>query len=220
MTQIPTVITDPNFVTMLPNSIDYAELSIYRDLDFLALHGPTSLGTSTVGLNTLGVSPSVVVLEELYYGPNETPITPLSQAAIRAIYAGAPNGPPQYFAVIGHAAGGWVPSVQVLLGPAPDQAYNFIAYVTERQPPLSATNTTTFISQELPDLFWAAAMIYWAGYLKSFGSMADDPKLAISWEGEYQRLLKSANTEEMRKKFQSSNWQAQNPAPLAAQPRA
>ncbi len=244
ITQIPTVITDPNLQTMLPNAIDYAELTLARDLDFLAFHGTIGL-SSVAGIATVTVPASVIVLEELYgfetlylldghgnpildgfgnkiilrEGPGP-PVSPLSRAAIRAIYSGM-TGPPEYFAVIGGAGGmAWTPAMQVLLGPTPDQNYPILAYVTERQETLSATNPATFISTQLPDLFWAASMIFWSSYLKNFGAQSDQPQMAVSWEQEYQRLLKSADREEMRKKFQSSGWQAQNPAPLAAQPRA
>lgn len=213
VTQIPSFINDANFVTMLPNSIDYAELNIYRDLDFLATHGSISL-TATIGNPVMALPTAVIVAEELYYGPNNTPLCPLSQAAIRAIYAGYGNGPPEYFAVVGAASGaGWAPAEQVLLGPAPDQAYALSAYVTERQATLSGTNTTTFISTQLPDLFWAAAMIFWSGYIKAFGSMSDNPQMAVSWEQEYQRILKGSQVEEARKKFAGPGGQAKFPVP-------
>lgn len=216
-TQIPTIASDPNFATMLPDAIDYGELSICRDLDFLNMHGSVTLGPVSAGVALQAIPSSVVVLEELYYGPDNTPVPPLSQAAIRAIFAGSASGPPQYFAVIGAASGaGWTPGIQVLLGPAPDQTYALTGYGTQRQAALSASNTPTFISQNLPDLFWAATMIFWSGYNRNFGAQADDPRQALSWRAEYDRLLKGASIEEARKKFQSQGWQAQAPTPLAA----
>jgi hypothetical protein len=223
-TQIPTVLTDPNFVVECPQSIDYAELTILRDLDLLAAHGNVMVGPTVIGANTLAVPPGVIVLEELYLGPNNTPIAPMSQTALRTIYGGAPNGPPQYFTIVGASPTvgpppTWSPSMSILLGPTPDQIYALTAYGTERPAPLSATNTTTFISLQLSDLFWAAAMIYWSGVSKNFGAQSDDPRQAMSWSGEYSRLLKGAQMEEARKKFQSSQWQAEAPAPLAGTPR-
>jgi len=245
VTQIPTVTTDPNFQTMLPNSIDYAELSIVRDLDFLSFHGNVSL-TTTPGSPYVVLPSGVIVLEELYYtittylldgngnkildGSGNPiilsqsaglPISPLSQAALRAIYSGGTNGPPQYFSVIGNASGAnWTPGMQVLLGPAPDAAYSVTAYATQREATLSADYPQTFISTQLPDLFWCAAMIWWSGYNKDFGAMTDNPQMAVSWEQEYKRLIQPALTEEYRRKFQSAAWQAQFPTPAAAQPRA
>ena len=220
VTQIPTVVTDPNFVTALPNSISYAELSIYRDLDFLNAHGNVALGNATIGTAIQAIPTSVVGLEELYFGASNTPVSPMSQAAIRAIYSSTPNGPPQYFAVIGAASGAdWTPGLTVLLGPAPDQTYPLTGYGWQREATLSATHPTTFISVNLPDLFWSCAMIFWNSYMKNFGAASDQPSASVSWAQEYQRLLKSANLEEMRKKFQSYSWQAQSPTPIASQAR-
>jgi hypothetical protein len=217
VTEIPSVAENLDFLLLLAGSIDYAELSIYRDLDFLALHGDVSLGSATIGTNVIAVPSSVIIVEELYYGASHAPIAPASQAAIRAIYAGGANGPPQYFAMVGGASGAtWAPSMTVLLGPAPDQSYAMTAYAVERQAPLSASNPTTFISTQLPDLFWAACMIFWAEYMRSGPGRSADPQAELSWQNEYQRILKGADREEMRKKFQSNSWQAQNPAPLAA----
>lgn len=226
VTQIPSLTDDPNFQTMLPDAIDYAELSIYRDLDFLALHGVLPLGSTVIGNPTFvpTATPTIVVLEELFYGTNNTPISPASQAYIRAVYAGAAHGPPQYFAVIGGAAlslfgSQWTAGVNVLLGPTPDASYALNGYVTAREPPLSETNSATFISQNLPDLFWAASMIFWAGYNRNFGAQADDPRQAVSWSAEYQRLLHGADREEIRKKFLAEQATAKIPqARLGAQP--
>jgi hypothetical protein len=217
VTQIPTIVTDPNFVTMLPNAIDYAELSIMRDLDFLAMKGAVALGNLTVGNNTLPLATTIVVAETVYYSGGV--VTPASQDYILTVYAGAANGPPLYWAPIGNAAGSpWTPALEVLFGPAADITYAMTAYCSQRAAPLSSTNTTTFISLNLPDLFWAAGMIFWAGYLKSFGSQSDDPRMAVSWTAEYQRLLKGAQVEQARLKFMSQGWQAMPPTQIA-QPR-
>lgn len=219
VTQIPSIVDDPNFLIMLPDAIDYGELSIYRDVDFLSLHGFIDLGSTTEGQTVVDVGSGVVVLEELYYGDNSAPVTPLSQPAIRAIFTGASNGPPQFFAIIGAAAGGsWTPGLQVLLGPAPDQAYVMTGYGTQRQATLSGTNQTTFISTQLPDLFWAATMIFWSGYNRNFGAQADDPRQALSWRAEYDRLLVGARSEEVRKKFLAEFGAAKLPA-VAAHPQ-
>jgi hypothetical protein len=217
VTQIPSLVTDSNFQVMLPNSIDYVETSIQRDLDFLSLHGDIELGNTTIGVNTQAVPSAVVVLEMLYYGPHDIPVTPASSDYIRTVFAGAANGPPLYFVTEGSAMAstGWTPGIQVLLGPAPDAAYVLSGYGTQRQTPMSAANPTTFIWQNLPDLAWAAAMIYWSGYTHNFGAMTDSPQMPMSWSAEYKRLLQSAQVEEARKKFQGQGWQAQAPTPIA-----
>lgn len=216
VTQIPSLTTDPNFQTVLPDAIDYAELSISRDLDLVANHGLLPLGSTSIGINTIPLPSGVIVLESLFQGTFNVPVTPASQDYIRAVWAGAANGPPRNYMVIGAASGaGWTPGMQVLLGPAPDAAYALTGYATERAETLSATNTSTFISTQLPDLFWAATMIFWSGYNRNFGAMTDQPPQAMSWGGEYARILKSASTEEARRKYQSTGWIAESPTPNA-----
>ncbi len=213
-TQIPTLTTDVNFTTILPAAIDYAELSIYRDLDLLPMHGQINLGTTTAATQTVALPAAIVAFDSLYCGTSNTPLTPASLDFVVGVYGGAANAMPQYFALVGAAAGSpWAGGRQVYLGPIPDQAYPIMGFGSEREAPLSATNTTTWISTWLPDLFWAAAMIFLAGYNRNFGAMSDDPRQAISWETEYQRLLKGAMVDEMRVKFRSRQ---PMPAPMAA----
>jgi hypothetical protein len=77
---------------------------------------------------------------------------------------------------------------------------------------LSATNTTTFISLYLPDLFIMASMVYVSAYQRNFGRQSDDPQMAQSYEMQYQTLLKSADLEENRKKFEAAAWSSQEPS--------
>jgi len=82
---------------------------------------------------------------------------------------------------------------------------------------LSSTNTTTFISLYLPDLFLMASMIFVSGFQHNFGRQSDDPAMAQSYEGQYKTLLTGAMIEEARKKFQASAWSSMSP-PVAASP--
>jgi len=87
---------------------------------------------------------------------------------------------------------------------------------TIRPTPLSVSNTTTFLTNYLSDLFFAACMSSVSGYMRDYGTQADDPKLAMSWENQYAQRLASANREEMMRKFQSGDWVGE-PRPQVAQ---
>lgn len=223
VTQIPSLVSDVNFQTILPVAISYAELTICKDLDLVSNHGMIDLGLATIGVETQPIPDGVVVVEQLYYGPSRLPVTPASLDFIKAVYAGAVTGPPRNFMVIGGASAPvvtdpleWtVPAMQVILGPAPDLAYALTGYGTERPATLSAANPTTFISTMLPDLLWSASMIFWSGYSKNFGAQSDNPQQAISWKAEYDRLLKSSMIEEARKTFRSQAWVAEAPTMVA-----
>jgi hypothetical protein len=104
-----------------------------------------------------------------------------------------------------------------LLGPYPDAAYQVEIVGTIRPDSLSATNTTTFISLYLPDLFIMASMIYVSAYQRNFGRQNDDPQMAQSYETQYKTLLQSALMEENRKKFEAAAWSSQSPS-VAATP--
>jgi hypothetical protein len=108
---------------------------------------------------------------------------------------------------------------QIAFGPSPGASFQAEVVGTIRPPPISPTNPTTFLSQFLPDLFFAASMIAVVGYERDYGAQSDDPKMGLSWEQQYQTALQSVQTEEMRRKFSSMGWTSAAPAPIAQQPR-
>jgi hypothetical protein len=94
----------------------------------------------------------------------------------------------------------------IIVGPAPISAFGVEVIGTIRPTPLSSTNTTTFLTSNLPDLFMAASMVFASGYMRNFGAQSDDPAKAVSWESQYQALFASAKGEETRKRFAGLGW--------------
>jgi hypothetical protein len=101
------------------------------------------------------------------------------------------------------------------LGPWPDAVYTLEIVGPYPPPTLSSVDTTTFISQYLPDLFLMASMIFVSGYQRNFGRQSDDPAMSQSYESQYQALLRGATVEEYRRKFQASGWTSLSPSPVA-----
>ena len=62
-------------------------------------------------------------------------------------------------------------------------------------------------------------MIYISGYQRNFGRANDDPQMAVTYESQYNTLLKGAAVEEARKKFEASGWSSQSPSPVATPSR-
>jgi hypothetical protein len=246
VTQIATMAvvaeTDPAFVTILPQMITYAENRMYRDINFMftstSLHGASFVltpGNRNLSFNinlsantdpaegTFVVSDQINLLTDASGNPAtttnpdacvRTPLLPTTKEFLDAVYGSsltANRGQPQYF----------VPFNETLffLGPVPDQAYPVEVVGTYRPNSLSATNTSTFISLYLPDVFIMASMIYISAYQRNFGRLNDDPQMAMTYESQYQALLKSALVEEARKQFQSSGWSSQSPATIATPSR-
>ena len=141
----------------------------------------------------------------------------MTKEYIQNVYGtGSTTGLPQYFAVYGgDTATTGLTSQNMIVGPIPDSTYSVRLTGTVRSAPLSASNTTTFISVYLPDMMIMASMIYISAYQRNFGRMNDDPQMAQSYENQYQVLKTSALIEENRKKFEASAWSSYSPAPAA-----
>lgn len=211
--------TDPNWLSILPDAIEYAELRIYRDLDLLSTvqvntNSSTASGSSKVTLtqgtfvtlqNVNVITPAGTTNPDL---GTRVPLLPVSKEYIQYAWPSSTNaGVPSYFAMIDERT--------FSLGPWPNASYTLEIVGTVRPETLSASNTTTFISQYLPDLFLMASMIFISGYQRNFGRQSDDPQMAQSYESQYQALLKGATVEEYRKKFSASGWTSISPSPVA-----
>ncbi len=215
---------DTGFQTALPNIIDDAEQRLYRELDLLSTM-VTATGTLTAGSRkfTLPVTNGIfVVVEEMnaidppgLANPElgtRHPLLPASKEFLDVVYSSAAGAAvPAYFAPISQQD--WI------VGPWPDANYTVEVVGTIRPAPLSNTNQTTFLSQYLPDVFLAAAMVFACGYQKNFSSMGDNPQQALTWEGHVKPLIDSAKVEEIRKKFGSQGWSSKSPDPIATPPR-
>lgn len=214
---------NPEYLIILPQMITYAENRMYRDLDFLF----TSIATTAYGLTTgsrvISVPAGVFVVPEqinVLVGSSNPDtatrqtLTPTTKEFLDAVYgsgASANRGLPKYFCPFD--------DYTFLVGPYPDQNYTCELVGTYRPDSMSATNQTTFISLYMPDLFIMASMIYISAYQRNFGRANDDPQMAITYESQYQALLKSAMMEENRKKFEAAAWSSQSPSPVATPTR-
>jgi len=217
--------SDANFVEILPLMITYSENRIYRDLDFIftstALTGysltagdrsltiPTNLAD---GSGTFVVSEQINILTDS--GLTRNPCLPTTKEYLDAVFgssAVANRAMPRYFVPFNDTL--------FLVGPVPDQDYPVEIVGTYRPNSLSSTNTTTFISLYLPELMMMASMVYISAFQRNFGRQSDDPSMAVSYESQYQVLLKSASSEEERKKYSSAGWSSQSPTPLATPSR-
>lgn len=218
---------DTNFGPAAPIIIDHAEGMIYRDLDLPVVRVIDTSVTLSSGVRTVLTSTTqgvLLVLEavNLFSSAGTTssngtriPLSPASLAVIDAIYPSATSsncGVPQYYAK---------PDDNLLVfGPTPDQAYKTEITATIRPAALSAANSSTWVSQNLPELLIAAAMVAAAGTMRDYGSQADDPKLAQSWMNQYDQLKASALIDVQRMKGRGPGWSGQQPSAIATPPKA
>lgn len=222
---MPISSADANFLTMVPGAIDYAEQRIYRELDLLQTQVTdattlTSSGnrnfTLPTGLGTFITADSISVITPagtLSSIGFRQPLQPVSPEYIDIVYPSASQstGQPKVY--------GMRSNTLVILGPSPDKAYYVEVIGIQRPSALSSGNSSTPLTQYVPDLFFAAAMIFAAGYMRDFGQQSDNPQMSQSWEQQYQRLFQSAQVEQARAKFHSEGWTSEQPSPVATPPR-
>lgn len=216
---------DNNFSGIMDVLIDYAEGRLYRELDLPVVSVTDTSVSCTSGVRSISLSTTqgtLLVIQTLNLlssaGATSSyatriPLVPTSQAVIDAVYPSATSSncsQPQYFTRLS--------DVEIILGPTPDQPYGTEVIATIRPSPLSATNSSTWLTQNVPELMTAACMISAAGYMRDFGAQSDNPQMAQSWEAQYQALMKSMSVDANRMRFESAAWTSQQPSPLA--PRA
>jgi hypothetical protein len=215
---------DTNFVANLPQCITYAENRIYRDLDLLStVSAATGFSLSTGSRQLTFPLPTFVTLQEVNVitpagvadpdAGTRVSLWPVTKFWLDMMYPTATvTGVPAYMAMLNQNT--------VLVGPWPDQNYAVELVGTVRPDSLSSSNSTTFVSLYLPDLFLMASMVFISGYQRDFAlaaSQANDAQMPVNYESQYQTLLKSAMVEEARKKFEGGGWTSMSPA-VAATP--
>lgn len=218
-------ITDTKYQEALPNIIDDAEQRIYRDLDLLStIVRATGQATANNRNFTLPTTNGqFVVVEQMNAitpagttDPDQgtrNPMLPVSKEYLDMVYnSSAGAGVPSLFAPISQQ--NWI------MGAWPDAGYTIEVVGTIRPAPLSVSNPNTFLTDNLPDVFMAAALVYAAGYQLNFSAAADNPQAGVSWETHLKDLLASAKKEEFRKKFGSQSWSSKEPDPIATPPRS
>lgn len=198
-------VNDVGFQTALPNIIDDAEQRLYRELDLLNtvcidtglltannrnFTLPTNVGTFLV-INQINIiTPSTATAPD---AGTRNALTRVSKDYLDFVWPSVTGATvPVNYATVQQDT--------IIFGPWPDATYTAEVIGTQRPAPISSTNTTTLLSNYFPDLFIAGSMVFACGYQKNFSAMSDQPQSAITWEGHTQTLLRSALTEETRKK--------------------
>jgi len=215
--------TNAEFLIILPQAITYAENRIYRDLDLLQTSTSVTgyqlangTRTITVPAGTLVVSEQINVITPAGTSDPDAgtrnALLPATKEFLDSVYgSSSTTGLPKYFAPFNDNL--------FYVGPFSDDTYYVEIVGKQRPASLSVSNTTTFISDYLPDLFVMASMVYISAYQRNFGRQSDDPAMAQSYESQYQALLKGALSEEFRKKFEAAAWSSQSPSPTATPTR-
>jgi hypothetical protein len=213
---------DTSLNAITPQILSYAEGRIQRDLDLLASQ-TSNLYALTAGSNILSLPiDDFLIVQTVEWIQtngsqiiNSFPLLAVSKEFIQNVYGGLVSAaPPQYFAMYGDNFGDGADTYNnILLGPAPNYAYQIRITGTIRTPSLysyatdgPANSTYTYISAYYPDMLLMASMIFVSAYQRNFSSTSDDPQMGQTYEKQYQALRLSAIAEEQRKKLMGSGW--------------
>lgn len=216
---------DYEYSVAIPNAIDYAEQRIYRELDLLATRVTDTSASFSVNTRTFTLPTSIgafLVVEELNAITPSTatstsgtrvPLRFTSKQFIDSVYPSATTSSsvPRFAAMLSNTT--------VLVGPSPDKAYPVEVIGTQRPAPLSSTNSSTYLTAYLPDVFFAASMVFLSNQARQIPGRETASTDSQAWEKEYQQLMASAATEEFRKAYTSQGWTSANPNPVATPPR-
>ena len=225
-----TTTTSSDFTVMAPGMIDYAEGRVYRDADllFTQVTDATAFASSGDRNFTLPITSSnafsgiFIIVDNINVitpvtttSSNGTriPLTPTSRDFLDMLYPSGQTvtGVPSFWAMASNT--------EVIFGPSPDAAYNVEIIGVQRPNPLSASNSSTFLTQYVPDVFIAASMVFASGFQRDFSAQGDNPAQGNSWEAQYSKLFQSMNLEQIRAKYQSEAWTSESPSPVATPKR-
>lgn len=207
---------------LLEQMIAYSELRIYRELDFLFTVKESETTDLTPGTRTVAVPGDLIIVN------SAAVVTPASTAAaagtrnamqrvsmefLNQVWPStATQGVPAYYAMQDNDT--------IVLAPTPDAGYRVCAQGVFRPTPLSVSNPTTFLTDNVPDLFIAASAVFgFGGLMQNFGAQSDNPQAAQSWEQQYQNLRAGVDMENLRSKAWSQGWQPWTPSPVAKEAR-
>lgn len=230
LTNIPS--TNAYFQTNLPTTLAYAEGRITRELDLMAANvRDSSSSTSALNRNfnlptaigTFLIIDGINIITPASTAPDSgvrNQLVPVSRDYLDFTWSSTTNaGLPQYFSYLSQDTYSSPTQTQVIFGPWPDSTYR-VEIIGKVQPAgLSATNTTTWLSVNLPELYIAACMVWMSGYQQNFGKQGlDNPDMSVSWESQYRALRDSASTYEARKRFSGASWSSKQ-VEATAQPQ-
>jgi hypothetical protein len=201
-TNIPS--TNLAFQAALPTIIMQAEGKVYREpgLEFLSTMGTDDSGFASADDRQFTLPRFFTVLHSVnrVAGNERPPLTKISREALEVLYPRRISVSPSDVPVK------WAPFTDQIIYLAPVPGAPVQLECTGELPPaaLASDNPTTWLWSNLGDFVFAAAMIFASAYMRNFGSQADDPKMAMSWQSVYDQLLPGAKSQETRRKFEAS----------------
>lgn len=216
-----------DFASLFPRATSYAESRICAEIPLLANRTQDTSLTTTTGSRQLNLSlmTNPLIVQEglalitpastaanvghraafekttldfidLFWPDEATTLDPALADNIGRYWAPLNTGPVGTITIAGSAA-----SSIIVLAPTPSDTFTAECTGLFQPTPISSGNPSTYLSAVFPDLLVAACMVFLEGTLRrNFGAASDDPKQALSWEGQYTTLRDAAAFEEARRR--------------------
>lgn len=202
-----------DFNNILPAIINDAEQRIYREIDFLYTRLQDATGSTTINSRNFTLPAQVVVVESLAVIVPTAGLTPAAGTRVYPLrvsvdvlnmlwpqesVTAAPQQYQCWYAMLSNT--------QALIAPTPDKAYTAEVTGIIRPAPMSATNTTTYLGTNFPDLFLAACAVFGFQYfqrdLGTGASQGQSPQQQTgqAWESAYALRKASVIDEEKRRR--------------------
>lgn len=197
---------NPEFVQQLPTFINSGEERCYQDLQLLSTVVTDISATLTPNARAFTLPTTngrfVTVSQINVFTPvgttsNRNPLVPVSRQFLDLAW---PSDTPPVGTVI-PTIFAMVTDQELLVGPPPDDAYGVEVVGTIRPEPLSSSNTTTWLTREVPHLFFAAVMLRVSAYQGNWSAKGNDAGQSKNWQDEYNTLLGSTMKEELLRKW-------------------
>lgn len=195
--------TDTDFINLLPTIIDDSEQIIYRELGLLAcrITQTASLNPNTRTFTLPTTSGKFLVVDSVNVLDSTGKRHPIASHSTESLDLFWPSDASPYSGSmpLGFSR---LDDLNLLVGPASDVVLSLECRGTFRPSPLSASNTTTFLTLYLSDLFLCGCVVSATGnLLKNWSALADDPQMAATWLAMFREKMTSAGREELRKTY-------------------
>lgn len=209
-----------DFASLYPRATSYAESRICAEIPMLANRTQDTSLTTTPGSRRLNLSlmTNPLVAQEglalvvsgtqypydettldfidIFWPTEATTLAPNLADNIGRFWAPLNTGPNSGIMIGGQAA-----TSIIVMAPTPSDVFTAVCTGLFQPVPLSSTNASSYLSSVYPDLLVAGCMVFLEGALRrNFGAQSDDPKQALSWEGQYTTLRDAAKFEEARRR--------------------
>jgi len=177
---------DTEFSTKIDTFIANAESRLFRDAPFLYAFKTSNTGSLSSGTATLAMPAGVRTIRSVSITVSSSDVF-LQQrlgSYIRDMFpTSATTGQPKYYAIQSDTS--------LLFGPTPNNTYAFEVLAQENPTGLSSGNTTTWLSNNVPDVLLYACMIEACTFLQFTEGVT-------SWSAKYQESLSSLQSEMVR----------------------